>query len=160
MGNFFKDLSKASPFTQSKWFQPGNYVVEIQAVKFNSGGYKGDSFVIETKVLASKHTESNEAPKEGEIAAHIWKADGDKRDIARNTWMAFMEAVFATKAADKTDAEWEAIAEQVLDDNALAGTKMLLEVFNKKTRAGGDFTYHAWRRVATDEDLAAFGIGE
>jgi hypothetical protein len=158
MGNFFKDLSKATPFTQSKYFQPGSYVVEIQAVKYNEGGYRGDSFVIETKVLASKHTEDSDAPKPGDIAAHVWRADGEKRDIARNTWMAFLEAIFGVKTADKTDEEWSAISAQVIDDNALKGEPVLLEVFNKKTKAGGDFTYHAWRRIATPEDLQEFGI--
>jgi len=160
MGSIFAKLSEAKGFNQSKWFTRGIYIAQLDAVKFISGGHKGDSFVIESTVLGVKNTDPNDvnAPKVGDSTAHIWNATGPKADIARNTWMAFMTAVFGCKNEDYTDAEWEEASADVIDNNSLDGKIMYLEVFNKETKAGGDFTYHAWKRQATPEDLASFGI--
>ena len=152
----FDNLTQAQVFENSKWFQPGRYIVEIQQCKFNSGGYKGDSFVVETKVIAvdSSHPD---APQVGETAAQVWNASGDKREIARNTWLGFLCMCYQVKKEDYDDSQWKDISGQVLNDNALQGYRMFLEVFMKKTREGGDFTQHAWRKPATAAHYVELG---
>lgn len=152
----FDNLDKASVFENSKYFQPGRYIVEIKACKFISG-YKGNSFVIESVVKAAI-SDAPEAPKVGELAAQVWNADGDKRDIARNTWLGFLCAAYGVKHTDYSGDDWKRISEAVIEENKLAGTLLLVEVFMKKTRSGGDFTQHAWRGVPTAEQLSEFGL--
>lgn len=156
--SIFKNLSSAKAFGQSKWFTPGQYLVKISGCRFNSGGYKGDSFVIEATVLGAKNENGKDDPKPGDTVAHIWNASGKKLDVARNTWMSFLCAMFSCEVASKTDEEWATISSAVIDYGALDDEVALLEVFNKKTQAGGDFTYHGWRRIAAPEDFQAFGL--
>lgn len=155
--SIFDNLDQADVFEQSKYFQPGRYIVAISACKFNSGGFKGDSFVIEavTKGVLSDHAD---APKVGELCAQVWNASGEKRDIARNTWLGFLCAVYGVGPKDYGGDQWKNISAAVIDQNALKDTLMYLEVFMKKTRAGGDFTQHAWRGVPTESQLSEFGL--
>ena len=155
--SIFDQLDQTSIFENSKYFQPGRYIVAINAVKFIQGGYKGDSFVIEAKVLGVK-SEHPDAPAPGELAAQVWNATGEKRDIARATWMGFLTTVYEKKQEELTAEQWKQVSAQVIDNNALAGQQLYLEVFMKKTRAGGDFTYHKWIGIATPDQLAEFGI--
>lgn len=155
--SIFDDLDNANVFENSKYFQPGMYIAEIVGVKFIQAGYKGDSFVIEAKVVGVKSTHP-EAPAVGELCAQVWNASGEKRDIARATWMGFLCAVFGVKQEQYTAAQWKQISSQVIDGGALNGKRFALEVFTKKTRTGGDFTYHKWLGAATAEQLAEFGI--
>lgn len=156
--NFFKNLSTAKAFGQNKWATPGKYLVKLTAVRFNNGGYKGDSFVIEGTVEAAENAGGADDPKKGDSIAHVWNASGKKQDIARNTWMGFLCAVFGCSPEDRTDDEWAKISADVIENDALKDEVMFLEVFMKKTQAGGDFTYHGWRRIATEEDYKKFGL--
>lgn len=153
----FDNLSQAQVFENSKYFQPGRYIVEITQCKFNVGGYKGDSFIIECKVIAAI-SEHPDAPKVGETAAQGWNASGEKRDIARNTWLGFLCRVYNCQKEDYNDAQWKKISTKVIDENKLAGTRMYLEIFMKKTKKGGDFTQHAWRGIATAKHYKEFNM--
>lgn len=153
----FDNLDQAQVFENSKYFQPGRYIVEINACKFNQAGFKGDSFVIEATIVAAI-SEHPEAPKVGELAAQVWNASGEKRDIARNTWLGFLCNVYGVKPDEYSGEQWKAISAQVIDNNALKGTRLYLEVFMKTTKANNPFTQHAWRGVPTAEQLAEFGL--
>lgn len=153
----FDNLDQAEVFENSKYFQPGRYIIAIKACKFIKGGHKGDSFVIECTVKGVISDDPN-APQIGELAAQVWNASGDKLDIARNTWLGFLCKAYGVKQKDYTGEQWKHISTKVIDDNALGGTVFALECFMKKTKAGGDFTQHAWRGVPTAEQLAEFGI--
>jgi len=153
--SIFDNLDQATVFENSVYFQPGTYIVEINACKFVQG-YKGESFVIESKVLGVNSDESD-APKVGQIAAQVWNASGDKREIARATWLGFLCAVFQVKKEDYNGEQWKNISAEVIDDNKLKGMKLFVSVFMKKTKAGGDFTQHRWS-VPTQEQLAEHGV--
>lgn len=153
----FDNLDQAQVFENSKWFQPGRYIVEINRCVYIKDGFKGDSFVIEVLVHGAISDDVN-APKPGEIAAHVWNATGDKREIARNTWLGFLCNVFGLKPTDRDSAWWKSVSAQILDDNYLKGTKLYLEVFAKTTQAGNPFTAHNWKGVPTAEQFAEFGL--
>lgn len=155
MGIFSK-LSSAALFEKSKYCTEGMYIAEIKAVKLVNG-FKGDSFVIEASVVAVKsHAEG--APQPGETVAHVWRCSGEKQQMGIATFMQFMSAVFGCEPDEKTDKEWETLSAKVIDENALEGTDMVLEVFNTTTKAGGQFTYHKWLHPAEEKDYAQFGI--
>jgi len=153
----FDNLDQAEVFENSKYFQPGRYIVEIAGCKFIKGGHKGDSFVIEA-IIRGAISDHPDAPKVGERAAQVWNASGDKRDIARNTWLGFLCNVYAVKQDAYTGDQWKALSVKVIDDNALKGTLVYLEVFMKTTRAGNPFTQHAWKHVPTAPEMAEFGL--
>lgn len=146
----FDNLTNAQVFERSAYFEPGLYIVQINAVKYIDSGYKGDAFVIEAKVLASKKTKENEPLAPGATAAQVWRASGDKKEIARGTWIGFLCAVFGIKQVDWDDARWKKVSADVIDNNALKGTELGLEVFTTTTKAGGDFTQHRWLGQPTD----------
>lgn len=152
------DLDQAEVFEKSKWFQTGRYIVDIRVCKFIQDGHKGDSFVVETAVVGAISSVSD-APDPGEIAAHVWSASGDKRDMAKATWIAFLCGVLGVEQKAYTGDQWKAISVNALDHNKLSGTRSYLECFMTKTRAGGDFTVHKWGGTPTAEQLAEFGIG-
>ncbi len=154
----FDNLDQADVFENSKFFQPGRYIVAIKACKFVQG-FKGESFVIEC-VVKGVRSEHPDAPQPGELAAQVWSASGEKRDIARSTWLGFLCAVTGKAKDDYTGEQWKSISSKAIDENALANQVCYLEVFMKKTRAGGDFTQHKWHGIATDAQLAEFGITE
>lgn len=156
--SMFKNLSAAKAFGQNKWFTPGKYLVKITGVRFNEGGYKGDSFVVEGSVLACNNQGTTDDPKIGDTCAHVWNATGKKAELARNTWVGFLCAMLGCQVQDHTDEEWAEISAGAIDDEALNGQVALLDVWNKKTQDGGDFTYHAWRHIATPADYEFFGV--
>lgn len=156
MGSIFDNLDQAQVFENSAFFQKGKYLVEILACKFIQG-YKGDSFVIETKVV-QVNSDHPEAPQPGSIAAQVWNATGDKREIARSTWLGFMCAVFDKKKDDLPGEKWKELSAKVIDENALKGKQMALDVFIKKVQStGNDFTHHKWF-LPTAERLVEFGL--
>lgn len=156
MGNtLFKKLSAAQIFESSKYFRPGRYIVKIKDVKFIDG-HRGESFVIETKVLAAVSS-AEDAPEVGDTAAHVWKVSGDKKQVGLGTWMQFMCAVLGMNQDDQTDDEWETISNDVIDNNAFEDIDMLLECHNIVTQAGDNFTKHTWIGQATDETKEEFG---
>jgi hypothetical protein len=151
----FDNLDQTEVFEQSQYFQTGRYIVAIKACKFIQG-HRGESFVIEAIVKGAK-SEHEKAPAYGQLAAQVWSASGDKRDIARNTWVGFLCAVYGKKPGDFNAEEWKATSEAVMN-GALLGQLMYLEVFEITTKAGKPFTKHAWRNVPSASDLAEFGI--
>ena len=168
MTDIFDNLDQATVFENSKYFQSGIYIVDIQACKFISGGHKGDSFVIEAVIAGVKSTHEK-APQVGETAAQVWNASGEKRDIGRNTWLGFLCAAYGVKQDKYTGEQWKAISTAVMDGGALNGgpssstpgtpTRLRLEVWMKTIeRTGKPFTMHGWRGMPSVEELAEFGL--
>lgn len=167
MTDIFDNLDQADVFSNSKFFQPGMFIVDIKVCKFISGGHKGDTFVIET-VIAGVRSDHPDAPQVGETAAQVWNATGEKRDIARNTWLGFLCSAYGVEQKVYTGDQWKQVSVAVMDGGALSGgkssstpgvpTRLLVEVFMKTTRAGNPFTMHAWRGVPSAAQLAEFGL--
>jgi hypothetical protein len=155
----FSKLSSVKTYDQSKYFQEGQYLAEITRVKLNEGGYKGDSFVIETTIRAAI-SDHDAAPDVGESAAHVWSASGDKRELGLSNWKAFLKAAFGIDEAEKrlTDSDWEELSNGVIEDDLAVGKLMRLECWMKQTKSGNPFTMHKWLREATDADRAEFGL--
>ena len=155
----FQKLAGVQAFENSKYFQEGTYVVEITKVK-NIQGYKGESIVIETKVLGTDSPHEN-APQPGEIAAQVWSVDGKKKEIGLSTWKGFLTVAceLGPEADNMSDKEWLDLSIACTDGGALVGTPMYMQAWVKMIQSTGQpFTMHRWVRVATPEDLAQFGI--
>jgi hypothetical protein len=156
--SIFKKLAGEKVFTSSKFFQPGTYVVDINAVKFIEKGTNGDSMVVETTVRGVRSDE-DAAPQPGEVAAHVWNMG---KTMALSTWKGFLIGAYELSATDQegmSDQDWEELSEATYGDgNALEGVRMFLYVWEKTTKAGNPFTMHNWERRATPADLEEFGL--
>jgi len=167
------DLDQTEIFSNSKYFQPGRYIVAINKCKLITAGHKGDSFVIEAVVQAAIPDPNHPAwyaqahpgkvaaaaPGAGELAAHVWNATGEKRDLARSTWLGFLCAMFGIEKDDKTGKEWNDISKAVMEPNTgLQNQLSYLEVFMIKTRADNDFTKHVWFGAPSQDQLIEFGL--
>ena len=143
-------MSTIEVFDKSKYFQEGIFIVDIKAVKI----INDETFVVETCVVKAK-SQHEEAPMEGQTAAHIWKVD-NKYQMHMKTWMGFLTAALGCGVDTYSDAKWIEIAEEIVDENGLAGIQMFLEVVNTVTKKGNDFTVHNWKRQATEKDHELF----
>ncbi len=154
--SIFDNLGDARVYDNSKFFQEGHYIVRIADCKFIEG-YKGQTFVIECNVLGAK-SGHEKAPTPGQIAAQVFKADGDKRDIALSTWKGFLCVAFGLDPDELDNEEWKDLSASVLDEGSLNGTVLELQCFMKTTLKGGDFTQHKWVGRPGKETLAKFGL--
>lgn len=128
------------------YFEAGNYVVKLKAVK-NVNSRKGvDLFTVENDVKES----DNSKIRPGTMAT--WQTSS-KNDSFLGNVKGFLTACNGgdptneadVAAAFPNDAESEAIAAMsVGPDNPLAGTWLNLNCVLKKTREGKDFTVHNW----------------
>ena len=157
MGIFSK-LSNVKPMGRSKFFAPGLYLVKLIATKLIKDGHKGDSIVIEAEVYAVSSDEE-EAPGVGSTGAQVYNITGEKKETGLSNLMQFLTAVFGCDVTDKTDEEWEAIADACFDDNMLAGMYLTLETWNKQNKKNeGTYTVHNWKGLATEQDFSDFGV--
>lgn len=155
--DMMKGASNAELFEKSKYFAPGQFLVELTNCKYNEG--QKTAYIIEGKVLGARNT-GPEAPAVGEHAAHIIVASGDKtrQQMALRDVIGFMCSIFDLEPGDKSDEEWFDLAVTVFEDNELAGTVALLECHEITTKNDRPFTIHTWRGIASDADKAEFGL--
>ena len=158
--SIYANLSKTVAFEKAAYFDAGLFLVKIVECRRNIGGAKGDSFIIETEVVAVK--EGTGKLKAGQRAAHVWSTAGGqiKEEMAIRTLMSFLCAVLQVRPTDKTDEEWLGIIDSVFEQNILEGTVMRLECTEITTKAGNPFTKHRWLRIATEDDLAYFDVAK
>ena len=120
--SIFDNASQVNIFENSAYFQPGRYIVRIDEVKMITGGFKGDSFVVQGTVLGAKSDEAS-APSVGMTAAHVWSVSGDKREMGRATWFGFLCGVYGVAQSEYSDAQWKQVSEKVIE-GALNGTQV------------------------------------
>lgn len=151
-------IGGAEAFESSQYFQPGQYIVSIKQCKYVEG-YKGQSFVIECKVLHTVSTDAK-APMPGAVAAQVIKVSGDdmKKQMGLSNWKGFLGSVLGSDADNLTDQEWAQISSSAVEENQLAGQVIKLDCYMKETKAGNPFTVHKWLGKATDADLQAAGV--
>ena len=132
--------------------------VDVPTLKVkHNNGFKGESIVIEGKVVAARSSEDR-APEPGEARAHVISgfSDASRKQLALGDLKAFTRAAYNNPPgiAEWTPQQWNQAAQALVGD-ALAGKVMKLECF---MNSGGTFTIHRWHGHATLEDYAEFGI--
>lgn len=148
----FADIKGKSGTEGGNYFVPGNYVVRIEKCKQGKTRSDKPFFAAECRILES----DTEDLKVGSTASFFVLFDeypelslGNVADFMR----AGMSSYFVQNKMDPPgDFEIdEEIAEEISgEENILAGTLISVEAFNKKTKAGNDFTRFKWTPI-TDE---------
>lgn len=148
MGHFAKIKGQSST-KGGAYFQPGNYVVQIQRCKMGQTRKEVDFFVAECKIVESDNDELRPG-SEGSFMVTMDKdpALGNIADFMRmGIWLAAREEGKTAAELGSVDAiplDEEDADEIVSEENPLAGLLMGLYAYNKPTRAGNDFTRHKW----------------
>lgn len=129
------------------YFEAGNYVVKIKAVKMVESRKKDDLYTVECDIKQS----DNPKLKPGTMATYQASAKNDsflgnvKGFLAAcNGADPTSEAELAATFANPKDAE-DAAEYSVSPDNPLAGTWLNLNCVLKKTKLQSDFTVHNWK---------------
>jgi hypothetical protein len=148
MGSF-SGLGKAKSTQGGNYIKPGNYLLQIKAVKEQKSEFGNRKFFIaEVRVVESKKTDPEIEPN-GVDTEPSWLVElpGKYPELALGNIKNFLLAAYGSQAeAEGEDAPGEddideAAAEAAVDeDNPLEGTYIAAQAFQKKTRGGGDFT--------------------
>ena len=149
MGVFDTIAGASAPSGSGVYIAPGDYLVELLAVKlFKSSKDGSDIFVVESKVVDVRlaYDGSN---KVGETVSLI-------KNLTKQPKMAASDVkVFVAAAAEMPfDMVTAATVEKAVEDDGAAFAGLLMEVhaFNRKTKAGGDFTVVQWAAAEEEED--------
>jgi hypothetical protein len=158
----FDNLDMVQTSEKTPYFEKGLYIAKIKKVKFFESQQGDETFVIEAEVLAYRGDHPL-APKPGQVASHVWKVGtGYKKMYALADWKAFLQGAFGKEAIEKLDGpSLKELSAKVIDKNALAGTKMLMDCWVKKNKdddTAPGWTQHNWKRKATEADLAEFEL--
>jgi len=149
----FTNIKGAKGTEGGQYFVPGNYVVRIDRCKQAQTRMGKDFFAAECKILAS----DTEELRVGSTASFFVLFD-EYPDLSLGNVADFMNSCMRSFAqqnnmdlpegyeVDEEDAE--AISGP---PNTLAGTIIGVEAYNKKTRAGSDFTRFKWHPMSKSE---------
>lgn len=132
----FEGIESVTSNQGGQWLLPGQHLFEIGALKQPDNLYNGDCFIAELKVVET----NNEKYDVGASVSWIRNVDKHK-ELALADIKAFLAAVAGCKEED-IDAEGAAAA--VGADQPFAGKLVRCEAFNRRTKAGGEFTRTTW----------------
>ena len=164
----FDDIDEAESSKGGFWFKPGHYRVKLLRVFKKMSRKNVELLVVETEVLKTNNPERPVGCKPSQLYP------GDK-DASPGNIKGFFGVCFATQqcmngkfmtpeqaelkylTAAKGDAEGKKKVKARCDhaageDNPLEDLELNAEVFNVKTKAGGDYTKVVW---SIPEDVAA-----
>jgi hypothetical protein len=136
----------AQPFEKGQYLLPGRYQLEIIRCIPKKTRAGADAFIAEFKVLESDNPEITVG------GTRSWyQATGDQA-IAFPALMEFLQAVL--NPSPEEEEEFKDSCEDTMDaaiseENALGGSLVEVECYNKKTNKGNDFTVHIWKPEGT-----------
>ncbi len=163
MGSF-SGLGKAKSTQGGLYVRPGNYLFQVLAVKEQASQVGSRKFFIaELKVIEAQKTDKNIEPN-GVDTEPAWLVElpGKYPELALGNIKNFLMAAYGYQAeAEGEDAPGEddidedAADAAVTEDNPLMGVFIRAEAFQKKTKAGGDFTRVNFETPENSAELAA-----
>jgi hypothetical protein len=140
-------------------FQPGDYLVEIDEIKFLKNRKGQDCFIVGAKVLESSNPERAPGCRPSQVVVL-------RSDILETAWgniKQFAGAIMGLEDPDSyvpedgtsIDDFWDQALEfMVADEQPMEGAKIHLNCTNIKTKAGNDFTKHIWGPLVSMPEAA------
>lgn len=154
----FDGIQNAKSTEGGKYFEEGNFLVEVQRCKYDKTRDGEDFFAVEFKTLES----DNDDQPPGSIVS-FWVGFRKFPKLAQGDMATFMRFGLCSlirqrrmdePIPDNPDdyALTEEIAEEIVgENNILAGTLVNCYAFKKKTKTGSDFTRHKWSIVTEEQ---------
>lgn len=130
MSGLFSGIEQARTSEGGVYLTPGNYTLEIQAVKTGRTRQNRNFFVVEFNIIESDVPDR----KAGMNASWMTMLDFD---AALGNIKKFVAVAAGVEIADVDEPGVEAV---VSESNPLKGTKIRCQAVNVKTQRGGDFT--------------------
>ena len=148
MGIFDK-IGGSTVFGAGKYLANGKHVVRLTEIKQrpSQGEDEGELWINEFEIVESA------VHKIGETYSWVVKLGGKSGPPdAKAFLVAAAQCVKTDITPDSmSNAEWSKFAEAAAGPSqALRNRVMIVEVFTKKTKTGGDFSKHIWKPVAID----------
>ncbi len=157
-----KNINDASSTKGGLYFEPGNYLVQVQCCKMIVTRNKDNMFVAECIII--KSDSDNKSLQPGAEPAYAVNMDGRFPDLSMGNVADFMRAGLASMA-EQVGEEHEEVDKIEIDDdtansitdeeeNLLSGVFLEVKAWNKPTREGNDFTRVNFRVPGNVQGLA------
>jgi hypothetical protein len=140
--NLFAWLRDAKVTERGTFLQPGRYTVKVKRALWKRTRKNYDAFILEFGIITSEVVGTNAV---GSTASFFQNCSDPA--VGFGSLKGFCAAITGSNAEDpKFVEEVEPFLTSVVQDNALEGWLLPLEVVVIKTKAGGDFSLHKWGR--------------
>ena len=172
--NLFAGLRDAKTFDRGTWLKAGQYEVRVKRAIFKKTRAKGDAYILEFVVEKSTY----EVDKKKAIAAFgttpfdmkelekalpnqvgttaSWYQSLKDMDIGFGALKAFAASILGQKPEDPEFIEAvEGFMNAVVNEGAINGMLIPVEVVTVKTKADTDFSLHKWGQIIDEQPAAA-----
>ena len=144
----FAGLRDAKTYEQGSYLSEGRYTLKICKSLVKDTRKSGSAFIVEAEILAS----TNPACPVG--SKGTWFQGLKDKDVAFGAIKQFLYAVVGLDPSndadkktikDEIDPNIEDLMDEAVTTNSLAGETVNVEVKNKLTKAGKNFSQHNWQ---------------
>jgi hypothetical protein len=172
--NLFAGLKTAKTFERGTFVKPGQYEVRVKRAIYKKTRVKGDAFILEFTIEKSTY----EADKKKAIAAMgsnpyslqdlektlpnqagtsaSWFQSLQDMDIGFGALKSFASSILGQKSEDPEFVEAvEGFMNAVVNDGAINGVLLPLEVVMVKTKKETDFSLHKWGQIIEEPAAVA-----
>jgi len=172
--NLFAGLRDAKTFDRGIWLKTGKYLIRVKRAIFKKTRAKGDAFIMEFAIEKSDY----EADKKKAIAAYgttpfdmkelekllpnqagtsaSWYQSLKDMDIGFGALKSFAADILGQKPEDPEFIEAvEGFMNAVVNEGAINGMLIPVEVVPTKKKDGGDFSLHKWGQIIDEQPAAA-----
>ena len=143
----FDDLATVKTFERTPWFEPGEYEVELDEVKFVNGQQGEDWLILVFKIKESSNEETH--LQVGCTASWTLPMSGKKINIGKANYKNFIGILMGWRL-DDSNKKWSLAADLLMDkEQYFKGSVFKLECFNKamKSDPTKQFTVHNWELI-------------
>jgi len=164
--SLFAGLRDAKTFERGTWLKEGSYEVRVKRAIFKKTRAKGDAFILEFTIEKSDYEEKKRKaiaafggapfsmaelektlPNQAGTSASWYQSLKDI-DIGFGALKAFAASILGQKPDDPEFIEAvEGFMDGVVNQGAINGMRLPVEVVMVKTKADGDFSLHKWGRI-------------
>jgi hypothetical protein len=137
---YFAGIEKVQVGKQGNYFLPGVYAVRVKKVLIKDSFKSGRLCIVETLVTAS----NNDKVAVGSERSWTVKMGQMGFSNLNRFLIAALGYDLDTPEAAKTIENADKLLTEAVDNGALNGIGIALEVFTTKTKAGNEFNVHSW----------------
>lgn len=169
MTNLFSGLRDAKTFDRGVWLKEGQYLIRVKRAIFKKTRAKGDAFILEAIVEKSNYDNAKKKAvtamgttpfnmqdleellpnQEGTSAS--WYQSLQDMDIGFGSLKSFAASILGQKTEDPEFIEAvEGFMNSIVNDGAINGMLIPVEVVQIKTKKDTDFSLHKWGQIVEE----------
>ena len=153
MAGRFAGLSKVRTNQGGLYYEPGNYRIKIDLIKFQMNRKRKEQIIVETTCRKS----DNATRPAGCQPSYVITLDPEYFDTAMGDVKRLLATLLGISDPDSyvpddgqdVDAFWDGAVEDMISDaQPFKDTELDLTVVHRTTKSGGTFSVHTWKAVA------------